>query len=446
MNLSQTMTQWPMVTIQLPVYNEKYVVERLIDEIIKIDYPSDKLEIQVLDDSTDETTELIAQKIASLADKFDIKHIRRQNRLGYKAGALQFGLEQAKGDFIAIFDADFTPDADFLKVTVPLFQNPKLGMVQTRWEHLNEHFSLLTRLQAFGLDAHFFIEQTGRKAGDHLINFNGTAGIWRKTCILDAGAWSADTLTEDLDLSYRAQLKGWEFDYLREKNSPAELPMTINAIKSQQYRWMKGGAECFVKNIGKVWEAKLPLTSKLQATFHLMNSAVFVVIMNLAFSSLFLVLNTDIFSKYHSLIQYTALFQVNWLILAVFYWLSFKRKHQSVFKFIGMFALFLIFMLGMSLHNSLAVIEAWIGRKTPFVRTPKFNLEQSGLHWKENRYHLHAIPKLAWAEMSIAILFFIFLFLDTQKQLYGMIPFHLMTFLGFFLVSFWGIKQAFIKN
>lgn len=233
--------EFPLVTVQLPIYNELYVVERLIDAVCLFEYPKNRLEIQVLDDSTDETVSIIAQKVRLYkAQGFDIQHIRRSSRDGFKAGALAYGLTAAKGEFIAIFDADFIPHPDFLTTTIPHFENATVGVVQTRWVHLNESYSLITQLQAFGLDGHFIVEQGGRNAAGHFINFNGTAGVWRKSCILDAGGWSAQTLTEDLDLSYRAQLRGWQFVYLENVETPAELPATMPALKSQQYRWMKG--------------------------------------------------------------------------------------------------------------------------------------------------------------------------------------------------------------
>ena len=236
-------SQIPFVTIQLPLYNDKPVVERLLRNIAEMDYPHEKLEVQVLDDSTDDSAALTARIVSELQTTgFPIQHITRMHRKGFKAGALKAGLETAKGEFIAIFDSDFVPNSDWLKKTVPYFRNEKLGVVQTRWGHLNANYSLLTKLQAFLLDYHFILEQTGRNFGNHFINFNGTAGVWRKSCILDAGNWEGDTLTEDLDLSYRAQLQGWEFKYLKDVETPAELPITIAAARSQQFRWNKGAA------------------------------------------------------------------------------------------------------------------------------------------------------------------------------------------------------------
>ncbi|EDO26837.1 predicted protein, partial [Nematostella vectensis] len=243
----------PFITIQLPVYNELYVMERLLNNIVNIEYPKDKLEIQVLDDSTDESVISTAKQIERLQKTgIDIKHIQRENRIGFKAGALKEGLEKAKGEFIAIFDADFLPEKDWLLKTVPYFKNPEIGVVQTRWGHINRNYSTLTKIQAFALDAHFTLEQVGRNSQGHFINFNGTAGIWRKECIYDAGNWEGDTLTEDLDLSYRAQLKKWKFKYLENVVTPAELPVIISAARSQQFRWNKGGAENFQKMLKKI--------------------------------------------------------------------------------------------------------------------------------------------------------------------------------------------------
>ena len=269
----------PFITIQLPVFNEQYVVERLVDQIVKLDYPKDKYEIHLLDDSTDETIEISRKKVEEYKAKgFNIDLIHRTDRSGYKAGALKEAMHRAKGNFIAIFDADFLPRTDFLKATIPYFNNPKTGLVQTRWEHINEGYSVLTRLQAMQLNVHFTVEQQGRKAGNCLLQFNGTAGVWRRSCIEDAGGWEADTLTEDLDLSYRAQLKGWDISYLEKFGSPAELPAEMNGLKSQQFRWMKGGAENARKLLPTVWKSDITTRKKLHATGHLMGSGVFICI------------------------------------------------------------------------------------------------------------------------------------------------------------------------
>jgi len=267
----------PFVTIQLPVFNEMYVMERLLDNIVKLDYPINKFEIQVLDDSTDESLKSTSKKIDLLQKKgYDIKHITRKNRSGFKAGALKEGLKIAKGEFVAIFDADFLPKSDWLKKTIPFFKDNKIGVVQTRWGHINRNYSILTKVQAFALDAHFTLEQVGRNSKGHFINFNGTAGVWRKKCIMDAGNWEGDTLTEDLDLSYRAQLKNWKFKYLEDVETPAELPVVISAARSQQFRWNKGGAENFRKMISRLFENKnISLKTKVHGILHLLNSTMF---------------------------------------------------------------------------------------------------------------------------------------------------------------------------
>ncbi len=267
----------PFVTIQLPVFNEIYVMDRLLKNIVLIDYPKDKLEIQVLDDSTDESVEPTAILISELQKEgFNIQHIQRKIRKGFKAGALKEGLKVAKGEYIAIFDADFLPKSDWLKRTIPYFKDEKIGVVQTRWSHINRNYSILTKIQAFALDAHFTLEQVGRNSKGHFINFNGTAGVWRKTCIIDAGNWEGDTLTEDLDLSYRAQLKNWKFKYLEGVQTPAELPVAISAARSQQFRWNKGGAENFQKMIWRVLKSNnISFKTKIHSLLHLLNSTMF---------------------------------------------------------------------------------------------------------------------------------------------------------------------------
>ena len=269
----------PMVTVQLPIFNEMYVVPRLVDCIMELDYPKDRLEVQILDDSTDETVEIAKKKVEEYKKLgFDIVHIHRTNRQGYKAGALKEATVVAKGEFIAIFDADFLPRKHFLKKTIPQFSRSEIGVVQTRWEHINEDYSMLTRLQALQLNVHFRVEQIGRRGANCMLQFNGTAGVWRKETIASAGGWEADTLTEDLDLSYRAQLKGWEIIYLEDLSSPAELPSEMNGLKSQQFRWMKGGAETAKKMLPTVWKSDLSFFQKIHATGHLMSSGVFVFI------------------------------------------------------------------------------------------------------------------------------------------------------------------------
>ncbi|HRJ74974.1 MAG TPA: glycosyltransferase, partial [Anaerolineales bacterium] len=262
--------KFPFVTIQLPIYNERYVAERLIEACASFDYPKHLFEIQVLDDSTDDTKDIVAKKVNQIKKQnINIHHIHRENRIGFKAGALANGLESARGEFIAIFDADFLPQPDFLKRLLPHFQNEKIAFVQARWGHLNHDYSLLTLLQSFALDAHFAIDQLARSNSDYVFNFNGTAGIWRKSAILDAGGWQADTLTEDMDLSYRAFLKGWSAYYAGDVEAPAELPVSFTAYRRQQYRWARGSLECAIKYIPVIWKSHFSFSKKFQATLHL---------------------------------------------------------------------------------------------------------------------------------------------------------------------------------
>lgn len=446
---SLTIKDYPKVTIQLPLFNELYVAERLIDSIASLHYPKDKLEIQVLDDSTDETTTIVQKKVEEYLSKgIDIQLIRRPERVGFKAGALKYGLEKAKGEFIAIFDADFLPHADFLLKTIPyLIKNEKLGVVQTRWEHLNKDYSYLTKLQAFGLDAHFTVEQVGRNSGGHFINFNGTGGVWRKSCIYDAGNWQADTLTEDLDLSYRAQLRGWCFKYLEQVGAPAELPATMNALKSQQFRWTKGAAENTMKNLKRVFEKKLPFGTKFHATFHLLNSGVFLSVLISSLLSVPVILaKTQVSDQLVVLFQVASVFLVSLLALGVFYGVSYfqlnGKSFKSILSFLYHFPLFLSLSMGLSLHNGIAVIEGYIGKKSPFIRTPKFNIKVKGDSWKDNSYKATTISWLTLLEGIMTGYFALGLWLGIHFHDYYLVAFHAMLMLGFATVFYYSIRHA----
>lgn len=438
--------QTPYVTIQLPLYNEAYVVERLLDNIAQIQYPKEKLEIQVLDDSTDESVQDNAQQIAKLqASGLDIVHIRRSNREGYKAGALKEGLVVAKGEFIAIFDADFLPQKDWLLKTVPHFAQPEIGVVQTRWGHLNRDYSVLTKIQAFALDAHFTLEQVGRNSKGHFINFNGTAGIWRKQCIIDAGNWEGDTLTEDLDLSYRAQLKGWKFKYLEEVETPAELPMVISAARSQQFRWNKGGAENFRKSARKVLGAKnLPFKTKFHGFMHLLNSSMFLFVFTVALLSIPMMFIKSSYPELAWVFEVTSFFIVSTLILFFCYWFTYKNIQGGGFeKFLEYIALFFTFFsvaLGFSLHNSLAVLEGHRGKRSEFVRTPKFNITQLKDSWKSNRYLNKKISPNVLIEGALMGYFLYGMYVAVPLNDFGLFPFHFMLFLGFGFVFFKSIS------
>ncbi len=438
--------QLPVVTIQLPVYNELYVMERLLENMAHIKYPKDKLQIQVLDDSTDESVEITARCVSQLSSQgFDIKHVRREDRSGFKAGALKEGLKDAKGEFIAIFDADFLPDADWLLKTVSHFQNPEVGVVQTRWAHLNRNYSILTQVQAFALDAHFTLEQVGRNSQGHFINFNGTAGIWRKQTIYDAGNWQGDTLTEDLDLSYRAQLKKWKFVYLEGVTTPAELPIVISAARSQQFRWNKGGAENFQKMFKKVVASKhLSFKTKFHGILHLLNSTMFLNVLIVALLSIPMLYIKNEYEHLKIYFLVMSFFVISTVIFFICYWYMYRNIYGRGFKnfitYVGMFFTFFSIAMGFSLHNSIAVIEGHLGKRSEFVRTPKFNINAVGTQWKTNKYLRKKLSPHVIVE-GLLMLYFMFglysaFVVGDQGGDFGLFPFHLMLVIGFGFVFF----------
>ena len=356
-----------------------------------------------------------------------------------------FNLAINEGEFIAIFDADFVPSKDFLLRTIPYFSE-NVGVVQTRWGHLNKDYSLLTELQAFGLNGHFAIEQGGRNASGHYINFNGTAGVWRRATIDDAGGWEHDTLTEDLDLSYRAQMKGWKFKYLEEVIAPAELPITMSALKSQQHRWMKGGAECFIKMWKRLLTAKnVRVSDRIHGLSHLFNSSVFVFILTLSLLSLPILHVKDSFSDLNLILQFMAIFILSTVFLMFYYWNSYRDKKpdgiKSFIRFVGRFFQFLIVSMGLSLSNTVAVIEGYLGIKSSFVRTPKFNVAKKS-EFKGNKYDKKSLNIINIGE---GILMVVFGFTAINRAVYGdlgMVPFHLMLAIGYGLVFFYTIKEV----
>lgn len=431
----------PFVTIQLPVYNEMYVMERLLDNIALLDYPKDKLEIQVLDDSTDETLQTTSEHIEKIKKTgLDIKHITRVDRTGFKAGALKEGLKIAKGEFIAIFDSDFLPEKDWLKRTIPFFKDENIGVVQTRWGHINRNYSILTKIQAFALDAHFTLEQVGRNSKGHFINFNGTAGVWRKKCIIDAGNWEGDTLTEDLDLSYRAQLKNWKFKYLEDVETPAELPVVISAARSQQFRWNKGGAENFKKMLWRVLKSEnISAKTKVHGILHLLNSTMFLNVLIVAVLSIPMLYIKNEYAHLKPYFYVMSFFVISTIIFFVCYWFMFKNTYGSgiknFIKYIGMFFTFFSIAMGFSLHNSIAVLEGHFGKKSEFIRTPKFNISTLKDSWKENKYIKKTISVHVIFE-GLLMLYFAFgmysaFIVGNQGGDFGLFPFHLMLFIGF---------------
>jgi cellulose synthase/poly-beta-1,6-N-acetylglucosamine synthase-like glycosyltransferase len=434
----------PVVTVQLPVYNELYVVERLINSICALDYPKDKLEIQMLDDSTDETVSVIAAAVAAKqAEGFDIVHVRRGSREGFKAGALRYGMDIAKGEFIAIFDADFVPKPDFLMQTLRHFTDDRIGMVQTRWEHLNNEFSLLTRAQGIALDGHFVIEQQVRNKSGFFINFNGTAGVWRKSCIVDAGNWEADTLTEDLDLSYRAQLRGWRFVYLNEVTSPAELPSEINALKTQQFRWTKGAIETARKILPRVWKAKMPMRVKLQCTVHLTNNIVFPFILLTGILNVPLVFIKHS-GRHETFFAFMSVFVLAFVSSFLFYLYSQKDAYPDWKKRIFLFPLFMAGSMGFSVNNSRAVLEGLLNRKSAFIRTPKFRIETDADTWKNKKYRASS-KKISFSiilELVLALYCFVGVVASLWFLEIAALPFALLFFLGFGLVGLMSIQHA----
>jgi len=442
----------PYVTIQLPVYNELYVMKRLLKNIAKLEYPREKLEIQVLDDSTDESVAMTAKQIKKIQRKgIDIQHIRRTNRKGFKAGALKEGLKTAKGEFIAIFDADFLPQKEWLYETVPYFKNSEIGVVQTRWGHINRNYSTLTKIQAFALDAHFTLEQVGRNSRGHFINFNGTAGVWRKECIYDAGNWEGDTLTEDLDLSYRAQLKKWKFKYLENVVTPAELPIIISAARSQQFRWNKGGAENFQKMMRRVIMSKnIPFRTKIHSLLHLLNSSMFTCIFLVAVLSIPMLYIKNEYAHLRNYFYVMSFFVLSSLIFFVCYWQMYKNIYgagfKNFFRYIGAFFTFFSIAMGFSLHNTIAVLEGHLGKKSEFVRTPKFNIKNIKDGWKTNKY-IKKKPSVHVILEGLLAIYFIFgmysaFVVGDQGGDFGLFPFHFMLFIGFSYVFF---KSIFSK-
>lgn len=434
---------WPMVTIQLPIYNEKYVVNRLIDSVVNFNYPKDRFDVQVLDDSTDETSEMIAKKLAEYSDiGIEINHIRRKDREGFKAGALRYGTDIARGELIAVFDADFLPKKDFLKKTVTFFDDKEIGMVQTRWGHVNQDYSLLTKMQAFGLDAHFTVEQAGRNKAGSFISFNGTAGVWRKECIKDAGGWSAETLTEDLDLSYRAQLKGWKFKFLEDVIAPAELPILLTAVKSQQYRWNKGAAETAKKNLGNIFRSKLKLSQKFHATLHLLNSSVFLLLLTAGLLSIPMLFIKESHPEYKIYFDIGSVFLLGFFAIAFFYWTAAKkiRVKNTLKYYVLNFPLFLAFSMGLSLHNGIAVGEGLLGIKTPFIRTPKFNILNKADKWTGNIYVNFKITPSVIMEGILCLYFIMGIGVGLYLVDFGLILFHFMLALGFGAITFLSLR------
>jgi len=435
----------PIVTIQLPVYNEMYVVERLISSVCEIDYPKDLLEIQVLDDSTDKTTEIALQCVDHFREKgFNISCLHRKDREGYKAGALREGLKSAKGKFIAIFDADFMPPKEFLRKTIDFFVDSEVGMVQVRWGHVNQDYSTLTKCQSILLDGHFIIEQTSRFNNGMFFNFNGTAGLIRKECIESSGGWQHDTLTEDLDLSYRAQLAGWKLVYLKDTIADAELPVDMNAFKSQQHRWAKGGVQTAFKILPQVFKRKdLPFKVKSEAFFHLFGNISYLlllVLLLLMFPMGFFWQSID----WHQLVLFN-LFAISagTLSFAFFYALTVRERYgKNWLSYLKYVPVAISVGAGIAINNSKAVLEAFLGQKSEFRRTPKFAVTSNRDNWRTRKSYVSSKEITALIEITFGILFFLQTLFAIYKGYYGWIPFLVIIQFGFLYTGFLSILHS----
>lgn len=405
----------PLVTIQLPVFNEMYVVDRLLDAVSKIDYPQDKLQIQLLDDSTDNTIEICRKGIEGLVARgFDAEHIHRTDRTGYKAGALENGTRFAKGDYLFILDADFVPNPDVLQKTIHFFSDDNIGMIQTRWGHLNRTFNLLTRIQAMFLDGHLELEQTARNRSGRFFTFNGTAGIWRKSCIADAGGWEHDTLTEDMDLSYRAQLRGWRFIFLNDVETPAELPVDMDGFKSQQHRWTKGSIQVCKKVLPAIWRSDVPLFVKMEATAHLTSNFAYLLLICLCFL-IYPNQHAPDFGRLTAFVINVPIFFFASVSVILFYLTSQKALRPATwYREVPYLPLLLALGIGMSITNAKAVIEALCNHQTAFVRTPKYGLEQKNGDWKKSSYK--AMKTLTPFVEFLFGCFFLFVVIEAAMQ------------------------------
>jgi cellulose synthase/poly-beta-1,6-N-acetylglucosamine synthase-like glycosyltransferase len=404
-----TLQHFPFVTIQVPVYNEKFVISRLLSALARLDYPRAAFEIQVLDDSTDETSAIIDREVARLqALGLQATVLRRGSRQGFKAGALEYGLAHCQGEFIAIFDSDFLPPSSFLKNLLPHFNAPRTGLVQARWVHLNRQENLLTRVQTFLLDTHFSVEQQGRHQAGYFINFCGTAGIWRKACIEDAGGWDGDVLSEDLDLSYRAQLRGWKLVYDGETTVPAEVPAAMEAFKIQQFRWTKGMAQTARKTLGRLWRAPLPLAKKLHGSFHLLGSLVFVCLLVNALLTLPLLLFRHLFPEFITLTHYGLVTSLNLVALTLIYYNGTRAAHQKgELSFSTHYPLFLVTYMALSVQNGIAVLQGLAGKASPFVRTPKGSNKSTYLKQKFSWINAVELALLCYFLFGIGLSFYL---------------------------------------
>ena len=433
----------PVVTIQLPLYNEMYVADRLISSVCAIDYPRELLEIQVLDDSTDETVgiaELAVRRFA--AEGIDIKYFHRGDRTGYKAGALEAGLKQARGEFVGIFDADFLPSPDFLTRLMPHFADPKIGMVQARWGHINQDYSLLTKIQSILLDGHFVLEHGGRNRAGRFFNFNGTAGVWRRVAIEDAGGWQHDTLTEDLDLSYRAQLRGWRFVFLSDLIAPAEVPVEMNAFKSQQHRWAKGSIQTCRKLLPQILRADIPLAVKAEAFFHLtanFNYPLMCVLSVLMFPSMVIRYNMG---WYEMMLIDVPLFFAATFSVCNFYMVCQREIHRDWVTRLKYLPFLMSIGIGLCINNTRAVLEALFNKQSEFARTPKYRIEGDSDEWVGKKYR-QSVAVQPLIELALGLYFTATVFYALANGIYGTVPFLVLFQVGFLYTGLLSVVQQY---
>ena len=433
----------PVVTLQLPLYNEMYVADRLVESVCGIDYPRELLEIQVLDDSTDETRGIAEAAVRRFASQgVDIKYYHRADRAGYKAGALEAGLKVARGEFVGIFDADFLPGSDFLMKLMPHFSDPKIGMVQARWGHINQDYSLLTKIQSILLDGHFVLEHGGRHRSGCFFNFNGTAGVWRRAAIEDAGGWQHDTLTEDLDLSYRAQLRGWKFVFVPDLVAPAEVPVEMNAFKSQQHRWAKGSIQTCRKLLPQILAADVPFGVKAEAFFHLtanFNYPLMVVLSILMFPAMVIRYNMG---WYEMMLIDVPLFFAATFSVCNFYLVCQREIHPDWRSRIKYLPFLMSIGIGLCINNSRAVFEALFNQQSEFARTPKYRIEGDGDQWVGKNYR-QSVAIQPLIELALGLYFTATVFYALANHIYGTVPFLVLFQIGFLYTGLLSVVQQY---
>ncbi|HKP86018.1 MAG TPA: glycosyltransferase, partial [Blastocatellia bacterium] len=435
----------PRITVQLPLFNEMYVAERLIDAVVKLDYPRELLEIQVLDDSTDDTVEIASRVVKKYFDEgFDITYHHRTDRTGFKAGALEAGLKKSSGELLLVFDADFAPRPDCIRRMVDYFTDERVGMVQMRWSHINEEYSLLTKVQAIMLDGHFVVEQTARNRCGGFFNFNGTAGMWRREAIEWSGGWQHDTLAEDTDLSYRAQLMGWRFVYLMDDDVPAELPVEMNAFKSQQKRWAKGVVQVGIKLMRRMWhDPRLPVRVKLEQFFRLTGNLAAPLVIVLALINLPILIVRYNQGLFHLFALDIPILTFSTVSVIVYYLVTQWHLHPKTWKRTIKYIPFVMSMgIALTFSNARAVIEAVLGVKTPFVRTPKYRIEESSdTTWVKKSYVPRRIS-LPWLELAFAFYFIFTIWYAVKSHIFGTLPFLMIYLCGYAYAAAMSIAQA----